>query len=211
MRIFKKLLLPTLTAGIVFLNSGTVYAVGSEKSNSVENRLESMEETSGFGYFVVERASGETEKYRLEASESGVFYVKNENLTEDDGKNYFVQDSNGEKSVLTANASGTTRVYDWSIAKGVTCISTTVITLDVYDTVSFTFTPDTKNYFDVDIGLWNTVNDVFVSGRSVFGSAGGIESKGSWTMAVGGYFSFAIRCNSTTVDNSLKCSGTYTY
>ena len=71
MKNFKKLFLSALTAGIVLLNSSAAYAVGWEKLDSAESRSNSTEKAGGLGYFVIERASGETEEYYLETSEAG--------------------------------------------------------------------------------------------------------------------------------------------
>lgn len=101
--------------------------------------------------------------------------------------------------------------YNWSVLKNNVAISTRMFSLNQYDSVQFTFTANTNHYYDVNIGLYDHDNGKFVPYQSFSGASGGKETAGSFTTTTAGNFSFAIRCNSSTADTFLSCSGAYSW
>lgn len=207
----KKAVLSTVSMIVALSNCCTVNASDLKVSYSVENNS-NYSNDSGFGYIIVEHTSGKVDKYSIDDMLGECMYVDNENIIEDDASMYIINSSSYESQNLSANsASSSTHYIDWNCKKNVTTICNEELVLSVYDTVSYELTPYTNNYFDMNVGLWNNVNHTFISLSDVFGSAGGLKTSSYWTMAVGGYFSFAIRVNKTTVDDSIRVAGSYSF
>lgn len=164
-------------------------------------------------------ATGETEYYSLnDLYPEGVPFAADESTVTIPNDKVLVVDSalflldvkptplpSSLSSVYSLLSPSTTRNFDWTISGNSTTYSTTQLDLDVYDKISFDISMSRTPY-DISVGLWNNVNSTFFSAWNIIGSVNPYSN--SFTMAVGGNFSFAIRNNQSS---SIRVTGSYTY
>ena len=159
--------------------------------------------------------SGEIYSVKPVTGEADYYWISNDDIetvspySYDYGGN-FQADRPVSDPVLFGSTYGI-ETYQWSVLKNNTAIGIRIFSLNQYDSVQFTFTANTNNYYDVNIGLYDHDNKKFVPYQSFSGAFGGKETSGSFATTTAGNFSFAIRSNSSTADTLLSCSGAYSW
>lgn len=177
-------------------------------------------------FITVTRASGVVENYSLnDLYPEGVPFSPDEWVKSldasratiiEDGSVYMIGSKKEsyitevEGIALSDSLSRGTRTFNWSIPANTIMYSTTQLSLSVYDEISYSFQFPVANSGSIGVGLWNNVNNTYINFDNI-SAAGGVfvaTASGSWQMAVGGNFSFAIYNKNSYAISAL---GSYTY
>lgn len=207
MRKLKKLLSLVLMTSMVLIYPSTVSAVSVAEGIAIDNQT-AESNPDNRAYIMIERATGETESYALEDLLEDAVVISNNQLTVCESGAYILQ-SIGSEAAISGQSANSYR-YNWDIDRNTTVYSDVIMDLSVGDKVSVTLAAGTKNYISAEVGLMNRTNMAFSSNDIIVGTKDYPMLAQTWTMAVGGKFSFAIK-NNASKDETINFSGTFGY
>lgn len=154
--------------------------------------------------YSVEPMTGEADSHWISNDDIETVRPYSNNISD-----FQVTRSVSDRTVLGA-ASGI-QTYNWAIPTDTVMYGDRKFNLNQYDSVQFTFTANTKDYYNVNVGLYDHDNEKFVPYHSLSGASGEKEISGSFTTTTAGNFSFAIRSNKGTANAFLNCTGAYSW
>lgn len=177
----------------------------NEESTIISNGYIKKGNTSDVPLITITRATGEVETYGYhDLFNEDLIYV-DANEIESAGSSSYGYIKDKKDNGLIPFESMERGSLSWNIPAYTITYSGVQLNLNVGDTITYSIAPTQQGSFSA--GIRNNVNNVYEWAMSHTGVPSSTYASGSFSMAVGGNFSFAIY-NTTSISNTY--SGSYT-